>query len=519
MLICFFSASSHARQPVPKRGGVCFRMDDNRDPQIYRDLMKVFAKYDAPFGIAANLQKNICKGLPEVWRELQGAGHEVMDHTPLHTVLMVKPLPGKTADDYAGRPGVDHIKDDGSTVCLCVNPPDFERLKKKPVKMNLAGDTMSKADGSEFTKKETSAFKTVYIPALRTLFCTSFKDGVSKAKLSSIWGEKNVNLEKLKDVDAVFVWPDQLSLPANALKIVAETSVALFKHYELNPPLTYIQPGGTPVNLYPRAAKEVYGDIFGYKSGANYPNAAKKVFCEYADKDLRRFGMQWGNFDEEGKDVAWNKSAIANGIALHHVMIGHSHLNAGRQPGGWPGYLERLDQILAWCREKDIPIHTQSQWADILYGTPCVEGGNIFPQLYVDLDENGFADGYQLKAKRIMSDDLPSEHHGVCLSVSKPGPLFTVRNLGGIDKGLCEIGMRVDGLPGDTIVLRVSSYPVRYSKRITLACTEKGWQRLSSEIDIPDNVSVLDISADFQSKSGDHTFRVASPFLQQIAGK
>ena len=96
-----------------KRGGICFRVDDNKPIQQWTDFAEVFNRYGYKF--CAALCPWRMAGNDEYIRlvkELQDQGHEMMDHTPIHSVDKL-PLPQDAdLDAWRSMPGVDHVDDE-----------------------------------------------------------------------------------------------------------------------------------------------------------------------------------------------------------------------------------------------------------------------------------------------------------------------------------------------------------------------------------------------------------------------
>jgi len=70
---------------VSKRGGICFRTDDNQAISKYLEYAALFNKYNQKFCFAINLgSTSITSDYIAGLKEIQASGHEMMDHTPIH---------------------------------------------------------------------------------------------------------------------------------------------------------------------------------------------------------------------------------------------------------------------------------------------------------------------------------------------------------------------------------------------------------------------------------------------------
>ncbi len=472
-------------------GGICFRMDDNQNPQKWRDVAAVFNKHKQKLCTSLNIRR---MGTPdiEMLLQLQHDGHEVMDHTPLHNISQFKFAPGKGTKDYQDKPGVDHIS--GNTVYLkFVNPSPKDSIAE--LKVSFAKDKLTLIDKpDDKTAKQIRDAKVLYIPSAKKVLQLYRTKNPNEFTLRSVWGEKNVN--ENGQTKACFFKERAFWPTPEALELLGRNALELFAHYQAKRPYTWIQPGGGVSCISSELVRKVLGERLGYKSAATYVGNSKKVFNEYDPKKNCAYGMMWGDFDEERHDLQWNKSRISDLVALHHVAIGHSHMHP---KDGWDKYLERLDKLLAWCVEKKIPVRTQSEWADILYNQKNDPGtSNVFPSMLTDLDENGIPDGYTLRRK----DWWDSNKNRV---VSKrSGEIFSVKQLAGLGKGKNSLVFSVDSAKGTQLEVKVS-FPGTRNKVLKKVFDIKPgkMKKCTWAIAIPKDVSMADFT--WSSKNNDTT--------------
>ncbi len=482
-----------------KQGGVCFRMDDNHKPYHWKAIAKVFNKHQKPFCASLNIGR-MDDALFQVVLDLQKQGHEVLDHTPLHNLTRTSIAPGKTAEDYKKYPGVDHIN--GKMVCLRYMIP--KRVKESRYVSAVAnGKTITlPADTSAGKLKFLKANDvTVYIPSLKKVF-RAFLNKNSKPptlKLKSVWDEDNIDLGKNKKIKCYFMRCWVFRMAPEAYDLLAEDSLYRFKKIGAKRPYTMIVAGGGVTSSAAYEIKAAYGDKFGYKSSACWGGKALKVFNEPDPKGTRRFGMTWGDFNDEAKSLEWNKTVIADGVALHHVMMGRSHLSS--KIGGWKGYLKRLDDLLQWCTDNNIPVHTYAQWSDILYTDKPDPSVNIFPALQNDIDKNGRPDGYSLKNAKVNTEGGVEASKGVCLYSSSSGDLFRVDKLGGLEKGANTLSFFLKGEPGTTVNIEIryresgKKYDIRKKREdIQVSVDDSNWKQYTSKINVPETAAICYIS-------------------------
>jgi len=282
-----------------------------------------------------------------------------------------------------------------------------------------------------------------------------------------------------------------MSIPA--LKVLANESLKLFDLYNYNRPYSWIQPGGKHPFQHKDEIKAAMGDEHNYTAGAVYPDDAEQVFNEYDPNGEQRFAMQWGDFLEDEEDLETCKRKIADGIAKHRMLIGHSHF-VGYD--GWENYLERTDSILAWAVRNNIPVKTYTEWADILYSQTPNPYENIFPDLSVDLDDNNVPDGFKTKEGKWKNNDGVN---GYCYEINKTGEICNVNSLGGIEKGENDFEIWTKGEPGDSVEVIFSWQGNQ--KRYKFPAENNEWTKftlLQSDnpqeiLNIPNNISTIDV--------------------------
>ena len=490
LLGCCFTSLACAAEPMPtqKRGGVCFRGDDNQTPEKWLRLVEIFERHG--FRVCASLNLLKVAHRPDYMafvKDLQARGHEVMDHSPTHRGFSMTFQTAQEAAAYAGKPGVDHVA--GPTVYFRYVPPEsLERALNGLA--DVQGSRFASTDARALAKWKHEPFTMldgdphVYILD---------GDGDLPTRLKSLWGEDTVDLPARKGVRFCRVWKGHISVVPDALRCQAKVVQDICTRYGIKPPTTWIQPGGREPVLRRGALKQVLGDEFGYTAAGSYPDAALKCFNEHDPLGDKRFGMSWGNFQEDRFGVEQCQERIADGIAKHCVMFGHSHLNGSREIGGWEGYLRNTEELLKWCRAKGIPVRTYSEWADILYSRPTDPSVNAFPDITTDLDGDGKPDGISLGPKVTVVDDAPAGV-GASLSVPPNGRACRVRDLTGIEKGPNAFALQMHGPLGSKVQVRFTSRDAKVETEwLTFEQAAAGWQRHEGQVVVPQQVSRLTI--------------------------
>ncbi len=477
-----------------KRGGICFRVDDNKPIRQWIEFAEVFNRYGLKFCAA------LCPGrmagdetYTRLVRTLQDQGHEIMDHTPLHSVDKL-PLPhGADADAWRRMPGVDHV--DETHVYLTYAEIDTASLPEG--RADISGNLMTSRTPQGLYDTNQTRFFAVYLPhtgsAFRFRQIEHSGDGV--LALRSFWDEDNVHPGEHQDIVYHPLGKADVRMTLAARRLLAESSLNLFDDLGLGRPFTWIQPGsGGCSDFWREDVKESFGDLYGYVAAATYPDRSLKCYNEDDPNGDKRFGMQWGDFNDEAQDLDWNLKRIADGIAKHHVLIGHSHFWEHAMPDGWDGYLKRVDRILSWCKDNRVPVRTYSEWAEVLYHMSPDPEVNVFPELGVDLDADGTPDGYDALSAELVRSGGGPDGVGVFLAVQNTGTICKVDKLGGLEKGANTFSVRTCGQPGGTIEATFRFFEAGTMEKLTFSVESPNWTIQQAALMVPTEASLVNIS-------------------------
>ena len=496
---CLLCSSLSAQSYVPKKGGVYFRVDDNRPASRLTQYAAIFDKYSLKTCLGINITDvSSNPSFISTLVAIQSHGHELMDHTPDHAAQYFM-VAGDTAY-YSGRAGVDHIT--GHKICLRYQPVDTTTILGAGY-ADVDGNLVISSQPGEFS--DLSWFLQIYFPWLDTL-----------CDISSI---RNANPA---DVDSIYIlsaWDEPIQLGTqihtrymkigirggrlreDAVKLLAERSLLLFSQAGLGRPYAWVQPGNYGPNLDRKDVKRVYGEMYEYQSGATYWDESHKVFNEYDPDSDKRFSVMWSDFSEGSDSLQSLKTFIADRVARHYVVAGATHLSD--DDAGFQSYLVKMDSLLAWCVRSGIPVRTQTEWANILYGSTPDPYENIVPPLNVDLDANSVPDGYVNYDGTLDRRDGVPASGGISYSINKVGSLCGILKLGGLEKGDNDFVLWIKGPLGSKVRIYFSSFsPVSHSPiQATFAISSTAWKKYAlsdatsgpGSIFIPPDVSYCDV--------------------------
>ena len=329
------------------QGGVCFRFDDNKSASP--EMAKVFEDAGCRFSLAVNSLSFDDKLIGKL-KKIAAAGHDVMDHTPSHSVTdMVMPTEAE-ATRLAAHPGVDHVR--GRVVCL----------KLEVDNSKVFGRFTADVEANRLFNLRPPHKKLRLIRDTATGDCYFVKPAGREFRLVSVWRRDPVNLKARQNVEFEMLNNHGGVRPTEpALKLLIETSRRQFAAAGLPAPVIWIQPGGDIPCLTGAMVRPALLEA-GYIGAATYPKASRKKL-DVPHTDDEAFRLMWGDFSLEKQSLDEVKRRIRAGLADHRVMIASSHMRVNDLKGGMAEYLELHRELLKWCRENNIPVRTMSEWA------------------------------------------------------------------------------------------------------------------------------------------------------------
>lgn len=567
--ISFISTLAYSQTIIPKQVGIGFRWDDNASLLRYSSYFAVFNKYGVKAGLGLNFGNDPMTTTPsyvDSLRKYQQQGHELMDHTPNHRTNFFRTT--FNVFDYDGLPGVDHRV--GDKICLQFATPVLSNAISSGT-CNINSNEIVGPEGA-FNPGSTDANTGYYLyfpnlpnnppnsPNLVLMDLVITQSGSSTVRVTDVWNDP-VNLGTHTNVEYYLYSAAGVRLTIDGLRVLANETLKLADSYNLQRPTTWIQPGMafvantvTTQNLiFPtlnRADLKTALAPLGYTAGATYSHAFQQeavvTFNEYDPNQDAQFGIQWNILRDEPYNLAQMKSIISHYVAINKALLGGGHGNPSPAVHGgesseevWQNYLIKMDSLLAWCQQKNIPVKTYKEWADILYNNVYNNSTlpdpyqNIFPKISQDFDSNNYPDGYDINGVNyqygrsvvwIKNDGPPGSNNSSAQTGSTNGVLNTTADdtkIGSIERGTnyFEIWTKGDDNSSDVLVTftyfnidagytpisgPTFSFPTNttYWKRYTLEQSGSGNISLS----IPSNITTIFVT--LQSESGNTTFRI-----------
>ncbi len=142
-----------------------------------------------------------------------------------------------------------------------------------------------------------------------------------------MWGD-SIDLGLKANILAYSFSLHDIHLATEAISLLAEESLKLSELYDIERPYMFIPPGSALYpTITPTESKNTYGTQFGYTSAQAYPpNNSLKCYNEFNPNEDKRFGMMWGDFDEDNWTLEEIKAKIADGIAKRRFLANSTYL-------------------------------------------------------------------------------------------------------------------------------------------------------------------------------------------------
>ncbi len=473
---------------IPKKGGVCFRFDDNKPVSQWKELAAVFEKYGMRFSMS------IIPSAKGAWtqdgwlpflQEMEAKGYEIMDHTPYHQMFRFKPADGEEKALLDRVKTVDHIDKDGWSCFKFTRDPAYPEVV--PVVCDLSGKTAVPVA----KPNRCYVYGYLYDPETKTAWYSAWNARAGVFSLRSFWYEDNVNLPERKGVKLELIRNfGGFDLAEDALKLQLEVSRKRFRGMGLKKmPVIYVLPGAYEPHLSGANLMKVYREA-GYLGGTANQRPSLWGYCTHFDPDRSRFAMSAWTFTlENPKGVRAAKHIIADYVAKNRVATSISHMRVNALPGKWKEFLKHQEELLKWCRDNQIPVHVEKDWTTLLYDTGTDPAWNIMPQIGVDLDKDGIPDGYRLFPAAKVS--------GKNLMVSGKGTLFGISELCGAEPGKNIFSFRYRAKQESSlrILILVQNLDGKSLKKnlLNVKLTPGPEQQFQGEFLVPDNADMLNI--------------------------
>lgn len=494
--------STGISQNATKRGGIGFRIDENPPINKVHSYDSLFSKYGRKYSFAVtSYVLPLVPQYVDTLRALSNRGIELMDNTPTHATQFFNVLSYQDTNIFRNKPGVDHIT--GQKICLKYVSYDTTHSYGEGY-INVFGNKVISYNPGEFHDLlSPSPFFAVFLNEPVNHLCLFYD--VQSVNISdpdtlyikSFWDEPisfsdhwYFRYHKLQNNNVV--------MHDSAVEILGRRSLDIFDSVNLSRPLTWIHPDGKYPWINPVNIKACLGDFLGFKQATSFINPSLFCYNEFNPGKTRQFSINSEALSMENSSFKYNSHIIANAIARHYVLFDLARLTYSY--GGWNAYLQRMDSLLVWCSSKSIPIRTYSQWKALLYDSIPQKVVNIFPKLNVDLDNDGWPDGFDydivtIQGKFDATDGVPSSG-GKCFKIEGGGTICQVTGLAGLEKRSNQFKIYTKCSRSHQSMVRLTVTFPGFSQTQSLEINSDTtlWIQYSGIIEVPDSASIANFT-------------------------
>ncbi len=474
-----------------KVGGVAFRIDDHQTAAKWRDFNRVFKKYGYHYSLGIDIQRvTFDTASVNALKEVEEDGNELMDHTPYGTTCYLWVYNLADTMGFVNHSGVDHINK--NRICLTVDSVITTSVIGEGL-VDLIGNKLISRSAGEFKNMYSPAYySNIYLPS-KNLLCAWYnlenKNALDPDTLAlrSYWQETFVNDTAMGIAHHRLSGYD-IKMTNAAQNLLIERSLYLYDSLGFPRPYTWVQPGGAFTQFTATEVKAKMGKDYGYTAAATYVAPSFKMYNEVDSLKIKRFALQNPDFTDESSNLQGLINTIADNSARHLQSFSLGHFV--NLAGGWEGYLSRIDSLLAWCRDNEIPVRTVNEWASIMFDSIPNPFANAIPELYRDLNKNGIPDGMVAPFGTFENTDGVTRSKNRCISRSSSGNYFAVTIMGGVEKGWNRISAYTKGMAGDSIRITINFPELSGSaKYYNLGSNTSEWKEVSTLVYIDPKAS------------------------------
>lgn len=499
-------------------------MDDT--PRTDTGWVDLLNRYGLKFTWTANVPYYSGSNAKELIGRIGAAGHEVCDHTPLHTTLYA-PVPSQYMHMFEPylKNGIGFTDSDTYHGVACTR-----LFFEHEVDVNFA-DYPYQAD-KKFQLKKDVGYITGDFTAMYPDHALVYIDNTQGEKVGWAFLNRNdtaifLNAKPQADEDITLYYLNHtaviqhFALTENATYCLLLAGQCWFDYWGLPRPKTWNQPGGYMPFLnrrYLRTALRRLGMVGGI-ADQTASDGAQPTYCYATPYPLVSY--RWdGWFDyADGTDEYLErlKGAIADNVAKRSIRTYGGHFLYNRFPGETneekrQSWLAWFDRLFAWIAEQGIDCLTVEEMLLALEHASTNRFANVFPELYMDRANRGKPDGYTISNPNVKwTTGGRPESRDYALKIHGNGNVFTVESLGAIEKGENELTLWVKADRKAEITVKTERglsveawNPEEYAATRDVFQLKKPnlWQKLVVPLTIPHDMNYITVTLEVAGNEG-----------------
>ena len=335
------SAMSAQARSTP-RPAFTMRFDDNRPASWWRDVGTIFERHGFRCSFAVN-SAGLSESQGACLKELAALGHEIMDHTPSHSIYLAK-YPDAESFERARRLPFAHDADPETRMVFFNWDVRDDHPSNTTFRARVEAGRLVPVDGK--TAPKGHCF--LKLPGHEGVFGIKAEGGI--LELRDFWRRKPPEPLNLPECDILRYSSAALRPCDGLLRELASLSRERFDHFGIPRPTSWVFPGGWCSRIPQDSMERVYGRGFGYRTADAQLGAAQLGESPwYIPYNAMLFFDQGPDITAEGLVDGIEKRLAAGKwhITLSHMMT--------KDIKDFLARTERFAQIL---EERRIPVMT-----------------------------------------------------------------------------------------------------------------------------------------------------------------
>ena len=350
-----FSAAIVAGAGFGADGGPAFvmRIDDNHSPADWRQVCEIFERQGFRCDLAVVAARlDVAQG--KCLKELAARGHELLDHTPSHSLYSID-YPDAASFERARKLPFAHDADEKTRRVFFDCVADDAHPSNRKIRARMSDGKLVAAKGK--LKKPMYTF--VKFPSNDEVY------GLSKDfSLRDFWGRK---IDKAPDTDEceVIVFDQAALQPCDGLmRELASVARDGFSRHGLPPPRIWIRPGGWSPGFTQDAIERIYGCEFGYVGADS--RIGKYRSCE----SRWSMGFTAMYYFEQGAEITPEEmlDRVEKRLAEGKDYILLTHMWYRKLPGKRAEWFEKTERFAQLLAERKIRVLTLGRLIEERFG-------------------------------------------------------------------------------------------------------------------------------------------------------
>ena len=335
---------SPADAPSPPPPAFTMRIDDNKPVSWWRDVGDIFERHGFRCSFAVN-SAELSEEQGACLKELAARGHEIMDHTPSHSIYLVR-YPDAESFERARRLPFAHDADPEKRKVFFNWEARDDHPDNTTFRARVEANRLVPADEKSAPKGQCF----VKLPGHEGVFGLKTVDG--NLELRDFWGRKTPEPIDLPECDILRYAPSALRPCDGLLRELASVSRERFDHFGIPRPTSWVFPGGWCSGIPQDGMERIYGRGFGYRA------------ADAQIGDAKRWESPWFLaynqmlFFDQGPDVT--AEALVDGIEKRlaagkwHITLSHMMTKDIKD------FLAKTERFAQLLEERRIPVVTQA---------------------------------------------------------------------------------------------------------------------------------------------------------------